>query len=181
MDETYSYAHNLFIDLCHGHYKTLHTVTLNSLKINKSGDFLQPTVKYIFVMETNVIWFFIIPSQFVLMCLVVKNLILIFVMAWCHSGAKPSSNPPSTYFAHEYVLLHAWSTIIWNFQSNSNSVEVMQWLYLWSSEWLDANYPHYRKVSNIRCTLVGNKFVDHSDTVGASPVGVAPTTSSFPT
>ena len=37
----------------------------------------------------------------------------------------------------------------------------------------------YRKVSNIRRTLVGNKIVDHSDVVGASPVGAAPTTSSF--
>ena len=37
----------------------------------------------------------------------------------------------------------------------------------------------YRQVSNIRRTLVGNKIVDHSDVVGASPVGAAPTTSSF--
>ena len=37
----------------------------------------------------------------------------------------------------------------------------------------------YRKVSNIRHTFVGNKIVDHSDVVGASPVGAAPTTSSF--
>ena len=39
----------------------------------------------------------------------------------------------------------------------------------------------YRKTSNIRLTLVGNKIVDHSDVVGASPVGAAPTTSSFST
>ena len=39
----------------------------------------------------------------------------------------------------------------------------------------------YRKVSNIRRTLVGNNIVDHSDVVGASPVGAAPTTSSFST
>ena len=39
----------------------------------------------------------------------------------------------------------------------------------------------YRKVSNIRRTLVGNKIVDHSDVVGASPVGAATTTSSFST
>ena len=38
-----------------------------------------------------------------------------------------------------------------------------------------------RQVSNIRRTLVGNKIVDHSDVVGASPVGAAPTTSSFST
>ena len=39
----------------------------------------------------------------------------------------------------------------------------------------------YRKVSNIRRTLVGDEIVDHSDVVGASPVGAAPTTSSFST
>ena len=33
--------------------------------------------------------------------------------------------------------------------------------------------------SNINCTLVGSKIVDHSDVVGASPVGAAPTSSSF--
>ena len=42
-------------------------------------------------------------------------------------------------------------------------------------------YFKYRKVFYIRRTLVGNKIVDHSDVVGASPVGAAPTTSSFST
>ena len=35
--------------------------------------------------------------------------------------------------------------------------------------------------SLIRRTFVGNEIVDHSDIVGASPVGAAPTTSSFST
>ena len=39
----------------------------------------------------------------------------------------------------------------------------------------------YRQVSNIERTLECNKLVDHSDVVGASPVGAAPTTSSFST
>ena len=39
----------------------------------------------------------------------------------------------------------------------------------------------YRKTSNIRRPFVGNKIVDHSDVVGASPVGAAPTKSSFST
>ena len=39
----------------------------------------------------------------------------------------------------------------------------------------------YRQVFNISHTLVGNEIVDHSDVVGASPVGAAPTTSSFST
>ena len=32
----------------------------------------------------------------------------------------------------------------------------------------------YRKTSNIRGTLLGNKIVDHSDVVGASPAATAP-------
>ena len=39
----------------------------------------------------------------------------------------------------------------------------------------------YRQTSNLSRTLVGNKIVDHSDVVGASLVGAAPTTSSFST
>ena len=39
----------------------------------------------------------------------------------------------------------------------------------------------YRQVSNIRRILAGNKIVDHSDVVGASPVGASSTTSSFST
>ena len=39
----------------------------------------------------------------------------------------------------------------------------------------------YRQVANIRRILVGNNIVDHSDEVGASPVGAASTISSFST
>ena len=39
----------------------------------------------------------------------------------------------------------------------------------------------YHKPSNIKHILVGNKIVDQSDVVGASPVRAAPTTSSFVT
>ena len=40
---------------------------------------------------------------------------------------------------------------------------------------------NYCQISNIRRSLVANNIVDHSDVVGASPVGAAPTTSSFST
>ena len=39
----------------------------------------------------------------------------------------------------------------------------------------------YREAANIRRVLVGNIIVNHWDVVGASPVGAAPTTSSFTT
>ena len=37
----------------------------------------------------------------------------------------------------------------------------------------------YRQTSNMKFTLVGNVIVDHSNVVGASPVGAASSTSSF--
>ena len=39
----------------------------------------------------------------------------------------------------------------------------------------------YTLISYISHTLVGNKIIDYLDVVGASPVGAAPTSSSFPT
>ena len=45
----------------------------------------------------------------------------------------------------------------------------------WS--YLNLALSQYRKTSNISCTLIGKKIVDHSDVVGAAPVGAAPTTS----
>ena len=46
---------------------------------------------------------------------------------------------------------------------------------------LDWSDNSYHQVSNISRTPVDNKIVDHSNVVGASPVGAAPTTSSFST
>ena len=46
---------------------------------------------------------------------------------------------------------------------------------------LYAKYYSYRQTLDKRRSLVGNKKVDHSGVVGASPVGAAPTTSSFST
>ena len=50
--------------------------------------------------------------------------------------------------------------------------------HIMNSQWTSSIY---RQVYNIRRTLVGNNIVDHSDVVGASPAGAAPTTFSFST
>ena len=54
---------------------------------------------------------------------------------------------------------------------------------IWPIELLDYIHleAHTRQTSNIRRALVGNIVVDHSNAVGASPVGAAPTASSFST
>ena len=43
------------------------------------------------------------------------------------------------------------------------------------------NFDDYLQTSYARRTSVGNKIVDYSGVVGASPVGAAPTISSFST
>ena len=54
-------------------------------------------------------------------------------------------------------------------------------IYFPSFQVLGISFQIYRKTSDISRTLVGDKIVDNSDVVGASPVGAAPTTSSFST
>ena len=70
---------------------------------------------------------------------------------------------------HETTALLAYIAI------TKNTVVLAQ------SSWEFAINSKYRQVSNIRRTLEGNQIVDHWDVVGASPVGAAPTTSSFST
>ena len=63
--------------------------------------------------------------------------------------------------------------VSWDHRAHSFPREML----LVAREW----FHDYRKTCNIRRTLLGKKIVDHSDVVGASPVGAAPTTSSFST
>ena len=55
------------------------------------------------------------------------------------------------------------------------------WHELLKSESYALKYLKYRQLSNISRTLVCNKVVNQSDVIGTSPVGAAPTTSSFST
>ena len=88
------------------------------------------------------------------------------------------------YFEFSYSMYHSTGiflnlahTIVTATILIHNCLQIFKSLMLHSA----AAIPHYkyRQISNIRRTLVGNKIVDHSDIVGASPVGAAPTTSSF--
>ena len=46
-----------------------------------------------------------------------------------------------------------------------------------NSDWTGLDWLTYRRISNISHTLEENKIIDHSEVVGASPVGAAPTKS----
>ena len=71
---------------------------------------------------------------------------LVQIMAWRRRGDKPLSEPMM-----DKLLTHI-------------CVTRPQWV------WRHM----YHQTSNISHTLVGNEIVDHSDVVGASPVGAAP-------
>ena len=71
-----------------------------------------------------------------------------------------------------FVLMVCYSRYWFELKSNVYRVPVLNYF-----PWCRI----YRKTSNTFRTLVGNKIVDHSDVVGASPVGAAPTTFSFST
>ena len=61
---------------------------------------------------------------------------------------------------------------------NDYNKQNILWKFVWNILWRVLTY---RNTFNICRTLVGNKIVDNSDVVGASPVGAAPTTSSLST
>ena len=88
-----------------------------------------------------------------------------------------------TYVLSAGMCCYLWLCPIGCWRHNDSSLEFP----LYRLEWWCPLLPgiplllHYRKTSCISRTLVGNKIVDHSDVVGASPVGAAPTTSSFST
>ena len=86
---------------------------------------------------------------------------------WWHSWFNINSGNGLLPVAPSHYLNQCWLIIskIWFLISRTRDTSVI----------------NYRKTSNISRTLVGNKIVDNSDVVGASPVGAAPTTSSFST
>ena len=74
-------------------------------------------------------------------------------------GGNPKNGCLLSWHSHTSVSLNALQK--WRLKVN-----------VWSGS-------RYRQTSNIRRTLIGSKLVGHSDVDGASPVGAAPTTSSF--
>ena len=76
-------------------------------------------------------------------------------------------NPSGGEFLWENIKMYLY------FQSFLNTEMAQVWI------WMIRNHIYYPQTSDIRCTLVGNKMVDHSDVVGAAPAIAASTTSSF--
>ena len=110
---------------------------------------------------------------------------------------KPSHGKILAYYQWDYK-----NEILWNLNKNTffqqNTFENVigklsamffmpkylqesYWVWAWSVKPYPEWFKEYRQTSNIRRPLLGNIIVDHSDVVGASHEGAAPTTSSFST
>ena len=77
---------------------------------------------------------------------------------------------------HRYLVFVAFVLIVIHYNASV--------IYLANSLWIITNdagfiFLKYHQIVNIRRTSVGNKIVAHSDVIGATPVGAAPTASSF--
>ena len=91
------------------------------------------------------------------------------------------------YFGFDNFLCSQWR-IVYVTPTRFNSECLMRWarlaMYIGVLVWNDTLsfcIRIFRQISNISRTLIGNKIVCHSDVVGATPVGAAPTASSFST
>ena len=92
------------------------------------------------------------------------DLLRSFVSLWTKKNAK---------YSFLEICLFLWTNCCWCIASCAIDVLLLS---LWMSIVMK-----YCQTSNIGHALVGNKIVDHLDVAGASPIGAAPTTSSFST
>ena len=114
--------------------------------------------------------------------------------SYLHNGISYTGKMTSQYWIRAQLILPITGT--WVLFIYGQWEMTLQMLYLLSlaetlishnRDWVlravqyEILFYQYRKVSNIIRTLVGDEIVDHSDVVGASPAGAAPTTSSFST
>ena len=71
---------------------------------------------------------------------------------------------------HMHDIFYIYQNLILQYPPKPTDINILKVLVYRAS---------YHQLSNISRTLVGNKIVDHSDVVGASPTGDAPSTSSL--
>ena len=80
------------------------------------------------------------------------------------------------FLVHYLALPHKWLAAVWltNLWGGIKHFKVPCIVAYWA-------FASHHQTYDTSCTLAGNKIVDHSDVVGASPVIAAPTTSSSST
>ena len=91
------------------------------------------------------------------------------------TNAEMLIGPLGTNFSEILIAIHifhkknTFKNVVWKMAAILSRLQCV------NHQWVRGQT--YRKTSNISRTFVGNKIVDNSDVVGASPAGAAPTTS----
>ena len=142
---------------------------VNTLRPRQNGCHFADDIFKCILLNENV-WIAIrISWKFIPNGTINNNSALVQIIAWRRPGDKPLSAPMMVSLpTHICLTRPQWVNTLRPRKHGGHIADV------------DSVF-QYHKTSNISCTLVGNKIVDHSDVVGASPVGAAPTTSSFST
>ena len=96
------------------------------------------------------------------------------------SQCKQMENNHETFGGWEHEELLNWCTLSPNSSRIRFAIFCGSYVFTFDAE-TRIFQKKYCQTSNIEHTYVGNKTVDHSDVVGALPVGAAQTTSSFST
>ena len=168
-------------------------VTINTLRLRQDGrHFPDDILKCIFLNEN--VWISLTISLRCVRKVRINNIpSLVQIMAWRRPGDKPLSGTMMvSLLTHICVTRPQWvnfyfidiTTVLWFLHIlGPTGILFMHCLLSDISICIYGPLGIFIccKTSNINHTLVGNEIVDHSDVVGASPVGAATTTSSFST
>ena len=100
-------------------------------------------------------------------------------MVWTYNDKTVTNPTPGKLSVFQLFTCHIVFKVGWGIYVKHHSYYLT--LSQRKKKILPVLYCQYCKTSDISCTLVDNKIVDHSDVVGASPVCTAPTTSSIST
>ena len=126
-----------------------------------------------------------LPRQYSNQCLFILHWTLAYKPQDKPSWYAKSKSKSKISYYNKMIIIHRMTQRlkpIWIYLSHKMRKSVSRkWIKKQNANHFIQASACYRKTSNISRTLVGNKIVDNSDVVGASPVGAAPTTSSFST
>ena len=134
---------------------------------------------------------FFVPCGYQIKLVLTSQILLLFIHA---SLNRDQSRQKTNYISNTQIAFHLVGEIpglracdvllymrIWKFEKINKSVKIEAFSHT-VVFCINMEAPRiYHQTSIISRTSVGNEIVDHSDVVGASPVGAAPATSSFST
>ena len=107
-----------------------------------------------------------------LQCNIVQRIFEFHLKKLCKSIVSTSASYTSFHCLNHYCWYHRHPTRVYHLDCDTICRVVCKehGFYCPKVQFCSEPSQIYRKISNIKCTFVGNKIIDHSDVVGASPV-----------